>query len=96
MKLNGFGHSKEKILPVIIVLVLIDLLHWIVTSDITGSTYRNIYCAVCHRESVNNMQFWSVDLECPTFRESTTESVLPTDLSDVPISDSELLDFYNR
>lgn len=33
------------------------------TSPITGITYRNIYCAVCHKEE--DLDVWHARLECP-------------------------------
>ena len=75
---------------------LTDLPHWIVTSNVTGWTYRNIYCAVCHGVSVKDIIFWNVDLHCPDPSDGVTAPPSLFDTTPQPMSPNELLNFYSR
>ena len=80
-----------------------DLLHWIVSSDVTHRTYRNIYCALCNSESINDLVFLPLELECPNTQtgfEFSSHSPTPLTMTSGELTDGEQgaqqLDYYNR
>jgi len=52
----------------------VDLEFWFVSSTTTKYTYRNVYCAMCNGELMNDLVFWDVDLQCTLLNDTLVSS----------------------
>ena len=50
-----------------IVIAFVDMTEWIVSSWRTNVTYRNVYCAMCNGENMEDVVFWELSIECEKY-----------------------------